>query len=410
MIARTSFTDRLAPRLCVVALLISIASACDERAIVVLPIIRDSAGVRVVEYSDAALPLTPAWTIGTAPLVDVGGNEADSANQFFRIRSVAALPGGSFLVANASTSEIRIYDRTGRRVGSVGRHGAGPGEFDLLGWATVGAGDSIVAYDPQQQRVSVFGREGGAPRTFSLDLPSLRFPFARQRLSDGSILVTSEDVFTPASAKGVHRELLVLQRVSSTGRSRGEFLRLPGDDKYVLPEKGGVRVTPLAFGRAVVLSAGDSTLYVGGTDEYNIRGFTLAGTTRLILRVSRKPRAVTADVIAAFSRRELSRIEGQHWRSFFTAMYDSMTYPATMPQFSALRVDDHERLWVRDYPLHPDSTPIWRVFDSTGAALGTVTMPASFDLHSIAGDRVFGVWRDGDDIEHVRVYALRRPE
>jgi hypothetical protein len=363
-----------------------------------------------VEYSDSGLPIAPAWIIDSNPLVDVGGAETDSVNQFFRIRSISALPGGGFLVANAGTSEIRIYDRVGSRVGSIGRHGAGPGEFRLLGWASVSAGDSIVAYDPQLQRVSVFGTNGGVPRTFSIDVPSIRFPFARIRLSDGSILVAPEEVFTPAATKGAHRELLVLHRISGTGHLQGEFLKVPGDDKYVLPETGGVRVSPLGFGRSVVFSAGDSTLYVGGTDQYDIRGLTLAGTTRLILRVSRASRAVTANLIAAYTRRELSRIEGQHWQSFFRAMYDSMTYPAVMPQFSTLRVDDHERLWVRDYPLHPDSTPVWRVFDSAGAALGTVTMPAGFDVHSIAGNRVFGVWRDENDIEHVRVYALRRAE
>jgi hypothetical protein len=34
-------------------------------------------------------------------------------------------------------------------------------------------------------------------------------------------------------------------------------------------------------------------------------------------------------------------------------------------------------------------------------------MPARLEVHAIANERVFGIWRDDQDIEHVRVYVLR---
>jgi hypothetical protein len=390
------------------ALIAGITCACGERASVGGPATRDSAGVRIVVYTDAALTTAPAWDLGAAPLLDLGGSDSAGGDQFHRVRSVVALPEGRVLVANAGTNELRIYDSTGRRVRTIGRSGSGPGEFRLLAWAVLAAGDSIVAYDPQLQRISVIDTALSATRTYALTVPSLRFPFARQRLSDGSILVAPEDAYTPASARGTHRDSLVLHRVDHAGRAKGVFLRLPGDDRFVLPEKRGVRSAPLAFGRSVVMASGDSTLYIGGTDEYEVRGLTLAGATRLILRVNRSARPVTGDLIDAYKRRELSRVEGKEWLSFFTAIYDSMSYPATMPHLSALRVDDRERLWVRDYPVHPDSTPAWRVFDAVGNLVAMVTVPASFDILTIAADRVLGVWRDENDVEHVRVYRLRR--
>jgi hypothetical protein len=35
-------------------------------------------------------------------------------------------------------------------------------------------------------------------------------------------------------------------------------------------------------------------------------------------------------------------------------------------------------------------------------------MPASFRASSIGPDAVYGVWKDPDDVEHVRVYPLRK--
>ena len=46
--------------------------------------------------------------------------------------------------------------------------------------------------------------------------------------------------------------------------------------------------------------------------------------------------------------------------------------------------------------------------DSAGRLLGRVTLPPSFRLTAIGSDRVYGVWKDEEDVEHVRVYPLRK--
>jgi hypothetical protein len=57
------------------------------------------------------------------------------------------------------------------------------------------------------------------------------------------------------------------------------------------------------------------------------------------------------------------------------------------------------------------STPTsWRVFDKAGKWLGTVTLPARFNPMDIGTDYVLGLWRDEDDVEHVRMYRLNTSE
>ena len=52
------------------------------------------------------------------------------------------------------------------------------------------------------------------------------------------------------------------------------------------------------------------------------------GVLRFVIRADLERLPVTPDLIAAFKRRQLSRIDGDRWRQFFTLMYDAMPYPA----------------------------------------------------------------------------------
>lgn len=46
--------------------------------------------------------------------------------------------------------------------------------------------------------------------------------------------------------------------------------------------------------------------------------------------------------------------------------------------------------------------------DSTGVIQARVDLPPKVRPWWIAGDRIVARWRDGDDVEQVRVYQLRR--
>ena len=53
-------------------------------------------------------------------------------------------------------------------------------------------------------------------------------------------------------------------------------------------------------------------------------------------------------------------------------------------------------------------TSRWSVFDAEGVWLTTVTMPANFRVFEIGEDYLLGLSRDDQEVEQVRVYALRK--
>jgi hypothetical protein len=48
------------------------------------------------------------------------------------------------------------------------------------------------------------------------------------------------------------------------------------------------------------------------------------------------------------------------------------------------------------------------VFDPDGRMLGQVVLPSGLDVKQIGDDFVLAVWRDEYEVEHVRMYELRK--
>jgi hypothetical protein len=100
-------------------------------------------------------------------------------------------------------------------------------------------------------------------------------------------------------------------------------------------------------------------------------------------------------------------------------MMDEVTFARHLPAYSTVLVDADRNLWVSESTLEsflsqgfsrvPSSSLSWRVFDPMGRWMGTVVMPARFRPMDIGSDFVLGLWRDADDVEHVRLYRLTKP-
>ena len=80
--------------------------------------------------------------------------------------SAAESRAGIFAFADASDNDIKLYGRDGKRVGTLGRSGQGPGEFLALTSAPF-LRDSLFAFDFLTQRISVFD----VARSLDLNVP-----------------------------------------------------------------------------------------------------------------------------------------------------------------------------------------------------------------------------------------------
>ncbi|HEU4559558.1 MAG TPA: hypothetical protein VFS20_17030 [Longimicrobium sp.] len=111
---------------------------------------------------------------------------------------------GRFFIADKSDKDVKVYGNDGRRVATWGRAGRGPGEFAALLTAQA-FGDSVVAYDFEGARLTVFSPAGRYARAVSLARLSFAPWFVRA--VDDSLFLAGAAV--PGS---VGRPLLALLR------------------------------------------------------------------------------------------------------------------------------------------------------------------------------------------------------
>ena len=71
---------------------------------------------------------------------------------------------------------------------------------------------------------------------------------------------------------------------------------------------------------------------------------------------------------------------------------------------SALGSEKHEPLDYSAFYLGvPPGAPEWDVFDPEGRYLGVVTLPRRFIPDRFFEDRVYGIWEDDSNVQHVMV-------
>lgn len=93
---------------------------------------------------------------------------------------VALTPGKTIWITQPQDGVILGFSpRTGNRITTVGRRGAGPGEFRAVR-SLVAVGDSLAVYDPDLRRLTWFGTDGRLKSTHRIDRPAQLDPRARE--------------------------------------------------------------------------------------------------------------------------------------------------------------------------------------------------------------------------------------
>src|SRR5690606_30061138 len=180
----------MAPAGALPLLLMFLVAACgDARGGAPRAMVRDSAGILIVENSAGAWGEGAEWRIAAEPVLEIGMAEGPPAYLLDQVRGARRLANGELVIANGGSGELRFYAADGTHLRSSGRRGDGPGEFQDISSVDDFRGDSLAVYDARAQRLSVLSSEGkfGRAITFSrLDVGSL--PMVKAAFDDGTLL------------------------------------------------------------------------------------------------------------------------------------------------------------------------------------------------------------------------------
>ena len=390
--------------------LIPLVGCGGEGAVGAAPMVRDSAGIRIVVNGSPRWSDADAWRLGASPTVEIGGLSDDPNHELFRAGSALRLDDGRIVIGNSGSHEIRFYDSDGIFLSSTGSEGGGPGEFESLAWVQRYGSDSLVAYDSRHRRFSVLDLDGTFVRAASV-VPGegAGFPIAAGPFSDRSFLVIGVNVFGGA-ADGVVRHDDPAYRYSPSGEPVDSLGAFPGNEMFIQISERGVRIGGLLFGKSTNLAVSGDQFYAGTNDTYEIKRYSQAGELGLVIRKEQPLVGVSQQDFAEAIEVRLEGMSDERRRANQAGLLQSMPAPATFPAFSGIATDRAGTLWVREFAKPGDEERLWSVFDPDGTWLCDVELPERTDLLDIGFQHVLVRWTDDLDVEYVRMYELIKPQ
>lgn len=190
---------------------------------------------------------------------------------------------------------------------------------------------------------------------------------------------------------------------------------------YVIHE-GGMRFAPLPHRRWAVIAAFRGGLVVGDNALPTLRLWTADGTLQRafdvpfpIHRLSNAERIAGIDGIMARYPHITPRQAAEQGRTIL-----GLGGPLVAPRYARIVPDNDDRLWIQEYqPSGGDQEMRFVGMDRDGIPFAWLHIPsglasaAEFDVPSnarlqIGAERVYGVWKDDQDVEFVRVYRILR--
>jgi hypothetical protein len=326
-------------------------------------------------------------------------------------------PGGKMYVAQPGESTIKVYDRAGRFIRSIGRKGGGPGEFNSVG--TIGfIGDTLFALSVSNQLMHLFRSDGTHLRSF-------RFPYAvindsvlhpsrftilfGPLLVDGSVLAHPRLGSTGAQSPilRVTREGQVINVVARRNTAGGTLRLRQGDIVLMLqvPFSTGDIIAVPPKGDALVLvsryppSAQKDTSF--SVSRFGLNGATVFQRTIHYRPIPLERRQIDSVIVARLKDAGRGRFNPQ---DFLESAAQQL--PKFKPPVTDVVAGSDGRVWIRREETGGPAA--WVVLDSQGNTIAQLTLPATFTLKAADATHVWATITDELDIPYVVRYRIEQ--
>lgn len=372
-------------------------------------IVRDSAGLVIVENPAAAGETLLPWRLGEAPLLDVGTLDGPETHQLFQVRSARRLADDRVVVADGGSGELRFFSADGAYLESWGGPGEGPGEFrqiaGLFLWPT---GDTLGVWDGRLRRLTLFGPDGSLGRTLAFpEIAGVSSPSLTHVLPDGGLVLRGIR-FEFEDSQEIVRPPIHAVVVEADGTLRDTLGALPGSEAVIRISGQGVNIIRVPFARTSVTEVVGDRVVFTPNDRWELRVHGSDGSLQRLIRVATPTRPVIEADLAAHIEAAVARAP-EPARPGLRATLTDAPSPDSMPAFQRIVGDALGNAWVRSYrPDFEDGPARWLVFDPEGQLLGAMQIPGNLTIYEIGPDFILGRATDELDVEHVQLWALER--
>jgi hypothetical protein len=335
----------------------------------------------IVKEGDVTVIRNPKEPLYKTPILEfqedlsLGGPGARGQDVFNRIGEFVVDDAGNFYIADRMEDHVKVFDRSGRYLRTIGRRGQGPGEFDGMGsLSIVRTTGELAVQNVLKGCLSFFKADGTYLRELPFDERRTNFP----RLDSKGNIYAGETIVETGTSRFefrmviLNREAQLLQILAKApGADRSKFeLFVPGPYWTVDPS--------------------DNLVY-GYSGTYDIQFFE-AGTHTLFKRIlkdyDRVP--VTEEEKSEFQKPEFERL--------------NFVFAKNHAAFRSFFTSDTGHLIVETFEKAEDGRFIHDVFDQDGILISRMPLkPRGF---GISDGKYFALEEDEDGFQTIKRYAV----
>lgn len=363
--------------------------------------VRDSAGVRIVEYAGQPEVGAP-FALATEPRYRHGANPGDYEFQF--VDAGRLLPDGGAVVAWYGGMVVLSPDGTTHEV--LATAGEGPGEVISPHAVLVLGRDSVLVPDDRLSRLTLFvgdsvARISSLPRAGHFGVAGIG--------SSGELLLWNRH---PASLWIDIEDEWLAGHMTLFDIETGALDTVAAYDHF--PSQRSGEESPIIRPMGEVTVAAGRFVYTR-SDRPEVTWYLPDGTISQIVRWRPEPNLLAAELLEhgeAYMRMLYRRNRvGSEARREDIIQEDMAEYRAMIgqpvPFFGTPFADADGNVWLPSYrPAYPEEGSPYTVISPDGEWLGQVETPPRFRILDVTEDRLLGVLRDDLDVEGVAVYEL----
>jgi len=337
--------------------------------------------------------------------VRIGAMDGPPEYTFSGIVAAFVTSTGQVVVADGGNHIIHLFDSKGSHVRSVGREGAGPGEFQGLWWIGVCPDGAAIAID------AVLGRGTLLPENITRIDTTIALPagllFNRYLSCQPSrrLLVLLNRPRVLGEKGKVSRFPSYVVQVELESQQQDTLAQLPGTDFYFAERVGGY--APLPLGAQALAAVGSNRLYLAQNTADEIATINLTTGHRRTFRHGLTARRTTARDWTRAKNEFVGQAPQAQTRRLLQNVLAEAPMPELHPGIIGMHADRSGRLWVRPASSNPEVG--WRVFSAEGRHIGTVYLDSTLEPVDIGVKHLLAVERDSLDVQRLRYYRFADP-
>jgi hypothetical protein len=331
--------------------------------------IRKENGVIIVE--NPAVPKYKKSVFDLKKELSIGENEGPEEHLLADPRGMAVDDKGRIYVLDFKLAQIKVFDRDGTFLKTIGGKGQGPGEMSSPISIHLTGGKNLLVSDPIKRELNYFSLDGA---------------FIRKAAFKTKGMFKILDIDSQNNMYAVIADISSMKAKLNKYNRDFEFLQTLETCPIPYPE-----YNPLAPDFSVGIRSDDS-LVSGLPVDYEIKVYSAEGKLIRIIRKPFNPVRITEEEKNAIRKRESREV----------------TIPEYHTPFSRISVDSEDRIFVRTYTKTETGDKIFHdVFDAEGRYIARVPLKASIFFCLWRKDKLYTLETDKEGYIYVQRYQVK---